>query len=124
MSSQSEDSTPTLKRSQPVTIRDVAEAAGVTIGTVSKALNGQGKLRQETRDRIRATAEELGFRPNILAQGLLRGRTYTVGLLTTDSYGRFSLPLMSGVENVLGDAQISVFLCDTREDMQREQSYI
>ncbi len=124
MSSQSEDSTPALKRSQPVTIRDVAEEAGVTIGTVSKALNGQGKLRQETRDRIRAAAEELGFRPNILAQGLLRGRTYTVGLLTTDSYGRFSLPLMSGVENVLGDAQISVFLCDTREDMLRERSYI
>lgn len=124
MSSQPDDSTAPLKRAQSVTIRDVAEAAGVTIGTVSKALNGQGKLRQETRDRIRATAEALGFRPNDLAQSLLRGRSYTVGLLTTDSYGRFSIPLLTGIENALGDAQISVFLCDARDDPDRERRYI
>ncbi|GAC1360672.1 MAG: LacI family DNA-binding transcriptional regulator [Ktedonobacteraceae bacterium] len=124
MTSQPDDSTMSFRRSQQVTIRDVAEAASVTIGTVSKALNGQGKLRQETRDRIRAVAEQLGFRPNDLAQSLLRGRSYTVGLLTTDSYGRFSIPLLTGIENALGDAQISVFLCDARDDLTRERRYI
>lgn len=107
-----------------VTIHDVAQAAGVTIGTVSKALNGQGKLKAETRARIQAEADRLGFRPNDLAQSLLRGRSFTVGLITTDSYGRFSIPLMQGIEDALGDAEISVFLCDARDDVAREQRHI
>ncbi|MGH3192207.1 MAG: LacI family DNA-binding transcriptional regulator, partial [Streptosporangiaceae bacterium] len=76
------------------TIRDVAALAAVSIGTASKALNGQGRLRAETRDRVAAAAVQLGFAPNVLARGLLAGRTYTVGLITTDSFGRFSIPVM------------------------------
>lgn len=109
---------------QVVTIHDVAREAGVTIGTVSKALNGQGKLRPETRELVRSVAERLGFRPNDLAQSLMRGRSFTVGLITTDSYGRFSIPLMLGIEDTLGSAQISVFLCDARDDPMREQQHI
>lgn len=109
---------------QIVTIHDVARAAGVTIGTVSKVLHGQGKLRSETRERVQAEALRLGFRPNDLAQSLLRKRSFTVGLITTDSYGRFSIPLMSGIEDALETARISVFLCDARDDAQREQQHI
>jgi LacI family transcriptional regulator len=106
------------------TIRDVAAQAGVSIGTASKALNGQGKLRAETRARVAAAARELGFSPNVLARGLLAGRTYTVGLITTDSFGRFSIPVMLGAEDALGAGQISVFMCDTRDDAARERHYV
>lgn len=106
------------------TIRDVARVAGVSIGTASKALNGRGKLREETRAKVRAAAEQLRFRPNVLARGLLAGRTYTVGLLTTDSFGRFSIPVMLGAEDALGAGQVSVFLCDTRDDPIRERHYV
>jgi LacI family transcriptional regulator len=106
------------------TIRDVAAKAGVSIGTASKALNGQGKLRPETRERVAAAARELGFAPNVLARGLLAGRTYTVGMITTDSFGRFSIPVMLGAEDALGSGQISVFMCDTRDDLVREQRYL
>jgi LacI family transcriptional regulator len=102
----------------------VAARAGVSIGTASKALNGQGKLRTETRDRVAAAARELGFAPNVLARGLLAGRTYTVGLITTDSFGRFSIPVMLGAENALGAGQISVFMCDSRDDPARERQYV
>ena len=107
-----------------MTIRDVAAQAGVSIGTASKALNGQGKLRAETRDRVAAAARELGFEPNVLARGLLAGRTYTVGVITTDSFGRFSIPVMLGAEDALGAGQISVFMCDTRDDPGRERQYL
>ncbi|WP_433428720.1 LacI family DNA-binding transcriptional regulator [Nonomuraea sp. CA-141351] len=107
-----------------VTIRDVAAAADVSIGTASKALNGRGRMRTETRDRVLAAAERLGFRPNPLAQGLLAGRTYTVGLVTGDSFGRFSIPVMLGAEDALGAGQISVFMCDTRDDPIRERHYV
>jgi len=106
------------------TIRDVAAKAGVSIGTASKALNGQGRLRAETRDRVAAAARQLGFSPNILARGLLAGRTYTVGLITTDSFGRFSIPVMLGAEDALGAGEMSVFMCDTRDDQAREQQYL
>src|ERR1700683_4330251 len=103
-----------------VTIRDVAVEAGVSIGTASKALNGQGKLRAETRERVAEAAQRLGFAPNTLAQALLAGRSFTVGLITTDSFGRFSIPVMLGAEDALGTGQVSVFMCDTRDDPERE----
>ena len=106
------------------TIRDVARGAGVTIGTASKALNGRGQLRVETRQRVLAEAARLEFRPNDLIKSLLRGRTYTVGLLTTDFSGRFTMPLLAGVEDALGAAEILVFLCNVRDDPAREARVI
>jgi LacI family transcriptional regulator len=106
------------------TIRDVAVAAGVSVGTASKALNGQGKLRPATIERVLTAAERLGFAPNALAQALLAGRSFTVGLITTDTFGRFSIPVMLGAEDALGTGQVSVFMCDTRDDPERERRYV
>ena len=111
-------------RPKAVTIRDVAELAGVSVGTASKALNGRGRLRRETREQVLAAADQLGFRPNTLARGLLEGRTYTVGLVTDDSFGRFSLPVLLGAESALDAGRISAFMCDTRADPARERHYV
>ncbi len=106
------------------TIKDVAEAAGVSIGTVSKALSGQGQLRDATRTRVLEAAATLGFRPNSNAQNLVRRRTYTIGLISADSYGRFSMPLLEGLEAALVDAQLSVFLCNAANDPARERAHV
>lgn len=108
----------------PVTLREVAASAGVSVATASKALNGQGRMKAQTRERIRETAQRLGFRPNSLAQSLLRRRSFTVGLLTNDTYGRFSLPLMSGVSDALVDAGVSVFLCNVEDDTRLAQLHV
>jgi LacI family transcriptional regulator len=113
-----------MPETRPVTIADVAALAGVSIGTVSKALNGRGQLRPQTRDRVLAASEQLGFRPSPLARGLLTGRSYAVGLITTDSFGRFTIPVMLGAEDALGQGQMSVLLCDGRGDPIREQHYV
>jgi LacI family transcriptional regulator len=105
-------------------ISDVAALAGVSVGTASKALNGRGQLREQTRERVRAAAEQLGFQPNTVARSLLQGRTYTVGLITTDHYGRFSIPLMRGAEDALGAGQMAALMCESREDPIREQHYV
>ncbi len=110
-------------RKSPVTIWDVAQASGVSVGTVSKALNGRGQLREETRATVQSAAERLGFRPNDLAQSLLRKRTFTVGLISTDSYGRFSIPVLQGIESALEAAHISVFLCSA-DDPTREHRHV
>ncbi|MGA2829045.1 MAG: LacI family DNA-binding transcriptional regulator [Streptosporangiaceae bacterium] len=107
-----------------MTITDVARLAGVSPGTASKALNGRGGISADTADRVRQAAERLGYQPNALARGLLTGRSFTVGLITTDSFGRFSIPVMQGAEDALGPGLISVFLCDSRDDRIREQHYL
>jgi LacI family transcriptional regulator len=110
--------------SRPVRIVDVAALAGVAPGTASKALNGSGQLRAETRERVRAAAAQLGFTPDGFGRGLSSGRSYTVGLLTTDRFGRFTIPILAGAEDALGAGQMAVMLCDTRDDPLREQHYV
>ena len=107
-----------------MTITDVARLAGVSPGTASKALNGRSGISADTALRVRQAAERLGYQPNALARGLLTGRSFTVGLITTDSFGRFSIPVMQGAEDALGPGRISVFLCDSRDDRIREQHYL
>ena len=113
-----------MPKARRVTIRDVATRAGVSVGTVSKALNGRGKLRPETRDRVAAVARELDFAPNILARGLLDGHTYTVGVVTTGSFGRLSTPVMLGASDALGAERISVFMCAGRDLPGRERQQV
>jgi LacI family transcriptional regulator len=113
-----------MPRPRTATIRDVAALAGVSVGTASKALNGRGSLRADTVARVRQAAEQLDFRPNPAARSLHAGRTYTVGMVTTDTIGRFSIPLLIGAEDTLGAGQISVLLCDARDDPIRERHHL
>jgi LacI family transcriptional regulator, galactose operon repressor len=110
--------------SRSVTLRDVAQLAGVSVATASKALNGQPQVRAETRTRVVEAAERLAFSPNALAQGLTGQRTGTVGLLTSDLEGRFSIPILMGAEDAFGTGQTSVFLCDARGDGIRERHHL
>lgn len=109
---------------RPVRITDVAALAGVSIGTASKALNGTGQLRESTRQRVRDAADALGFVGDARARALSSGRTYTVGMITTDSFGRFSIPVLLGAEDALSAGQMAVLLCDTRDDHVREAHYL
>jgi LacI family transcriptional regulator len=106
------------------TIRDVARAAGVSPGTVSKILNDQGVFRLDTRRRVFSAARELGFRPSLSkldaeSQGLM-----TIGILTSDIYGRFTLPIMIGAEEGLSKGAVSAVMCDSTDDLARERFYL
>jgi len=113
-----------MHRPRTATIRDVAALAGVSVGTASKALNGRGSLRADTIARVRQAADQLDFQPNPAARSLHAGRTYTVGMITTDTIGRFSIPLLIGAEDTLGAGEMSVLLCDARDDPIREQHHL
>jgi LacI family transcriptional regulator len=113
-----------MRSGDRVRIVDVAALAGVTPGTASKALNNTGQLRADTRERVRRAAEQLGFTPDGIGRGLSSGRSYTVGLVTTDSFGRFSIPILLGAEDALGAGEMAVLLCDTRDDPVREQHHL
>lgn len=104
----------TVERNGAVTLADVAEQAGVSKATASKALLDRYGVSPATRQRVRQVAEELSFRPNLLARGLGGGRTHTVGMITTDLEGRFAPQIMAGLEDALGAERSSVIMCNTR----------
>lgn len=114
----------TASRTRPPTLRDVAQLAGVSVATASKALNNRAHVHPDTRRRVLEVAERIAFTPNSLAQAILAGQTGTVGLLTNDLEGRFSLPILMGAEDAFGAGQLSVLLCDARDDAIREQHHL
>lgn len=113
-----------MERGTVVRITDVAALAGVAPSTVSKALNGTGSLRESTRVKVREAAERLGFVPDASARSLSARRSFTVGLLSTDSAGRFSLPVVLGAENALVGGELSALLATARHDPVREQHHV
>jgi LacI family transcriptional regulator len=106
------------------TLRDVARLAGVSIGTASKAMNAGGRLSAETRAKVLRAAKTLDSRPNDLAQSLHRARSMTVGILSTDSFGRFTFPIVEALERRLFDRGIAIFMCNATDDRLRERRHI
>lgn len=107
--------------SKRITIRDVAAAAGVSTTTASRALGDNGRMLPETRQRVREIAAEIGYRPNSMARGLKTQRSFTLGLLTSDTYGRFTLPIAAGLAVSVVDRGVSVLLAACQEDPELTQ---
>ncbi len=82
----------------PATIRDVARSAGVSVATVSRALNGADNVLPETRQRIQDAARALRFTPSGAARSLITRRTHTVGALLPDLYGEYFSELIRGID--------------------------
>lgn len=101
---------------------DVARLAEVSVATVSKALNGKDRVSETTRRRVVLAAEQLAYPLDGGAGAANPGGT--VGLLTSDLEGRFSLPILKGAEDTFGSGSVSVFLCNARGDTIRERHYV
>jgi LacI family transcriptional regulator len=87
-------------------------------------LNNNGELSQQTREKIIAVARALGFRPNELAQSLHRGQSFTLGLISTDAFGRFTILIMEGIEECLSDRHMGVFMCNATDDPMQEERHV
>jgi len=112
-----------------VTLKAVAERVGVTAGTVSAVLNdapGARSIPEHTRQRIRAAAQELNYRPNFLARSLRKKRTYTVGLIVEEIGDTYGAMIVSGVEAYLRQHNYFFLTAVHRHDpeMLREHSQL
>jgi LacI family transcriptional regulator len=107
-----------------VTIKDVAQAAGVSPSTVSRAFTVPDLLQAETLQRVVSAATELGYQPNRAARGLITGRTGNVGLIVPDLTNPFFPGVVKGVQARAREADLSVFLADTDEDPSAEAEFV
>ncbi len=107
-----------------VTMADVAREAGVSLMTVSRAVNNKDGISERTRQRVNAVADLLGYRPSLIARSLVTHRTGTIGLIVIDNTNPFFSEIARGVEHTAYTEGYSVFLCNTEEDTQRERDVL
>ena len=107
-----------------VSIKDVAEAAGVSTATVSRVLSNGLHVRPEVRERVMATVERLGYRPNLVARSLRSQQSSTIGLIVSDISNPFFTAISRAVEDTAYQQGFSVLLCNTDENPEKEAIYL
>lgn len=105
------------------TIKDVADAAGVSIATVSRVLNDRGGA-TSTAQTVRDVAERLGYAPNALARMLITQKSMTVGLLQPALSSSFAGQVLDGVEDAAQELGYSVLICSTGSHSSRLEHYL
>lgn len=111
----------------PITSKDVAAAAGVSQSTVSLVLSGKPgkKIREETRELVRRTALELGYRLNLQAQAMRRRKARTIGLLSTWETNSFVFsPVLNGLKEVCDQEGLALMICSGRVDSDGIPDYV
>ena len=106
------------------TIVDVAGRARVSVSTVSHVVNGTRFVSEDTRARVEAAIEALGYRPNGLARSLRRGRSHTLGLVLPDSANPYFAEIGRELETRAFEAGFSVVLCNSENDREKERLYV
>lgn len=107
-----------------ITMRDVAEQAGVSKATVSHVINDTRFVEETTKARVNDAIRTLGYRPNVAARSLTTQRTRIIGLIVSDITNTFFGEIMLGIENVLITNGYSLMVCNTSEVLEREEYYI
>lgn len=114
-----------MSTARPATLTQVAQRAGVSLTTASKAINNTGRISEPTRQRVLEAAADLRFVPNPHARSLHTGRTSIVGALILDSKAqRFAMPLIIGADMALSEINLSMIACDARGDLDRARSLV
>ena len=93
------------------TIFDIAEAAGVSTATVSRVINRNYPVSEETRKRVEAAIERLRYKPNVFARGLMNARTDSVGIIVPYLTNPYHTQIVNAIENELSKHDIFVYLC-------------
>lgn len=105
-------------------IKDVAERAGLSIATVSRALSGRGHVSPKSRARAQAAAADLGFVPSYQASSLASGRNYNIGLVVPSVHRWYFASVVEGVSAALLDAGYDLTLYNITERSERRQSVL
>lgn len=107
------------------TIKDIASDTGLSITTISLVLNSKAEnIPPRTKKRIFESVEKLGYRPNQIAVGLVKKRSYTVGLIISDIQNQFFATLAKGAEDECRRHGWNMILCNTNDEHQNDLNYI
>ncbi|MBN2222828.1 MAG: LacI family DNA-binding transcriptional regulator [Vallitaleaceae bacterium] len=103
------------------TIKDVAKEASVSIATVSRVINGNYFVEEETKQRVNEAISKLNYKPNRIARSLKVNETYLIGFVAPDISNPFFMEVVSGIESCTSSYGYNIVLCDSKESAQREE---
>lgn len=107
-----------------VTIKEIAAEAGVSIATVSKALNGQPDVSQKTKKRIWEISKRMGYTPNLIARNLVKKGNNTIGVMISDITTPIHPEIFKGINETANELGYTLFLSDTRRNIENEIKYV
>jgi len=104
------------------TISDVARLAGVSITTVSRVINNNYPVKEETRRKVERAIKELDYKPNLLARSLINKKTKSLGVVVPSITNLFFPVVVKGIQNISDREGFSLFLCDTDSRGEKEKN--
>lgn len=110
----------TKKNNRPTSLKDIAEAAGISISTVSRALNNHPDISLETRNNIKQLATSMDYHPNMLAQSLVNRSTHSLGVIIPNLETTFFSSMLGGIQHVAAQSGYRVVICQSDENHMTE----
>ncbi|PAB60285.1 LacI family DNA-binding transcriptional regulator [Anaeromicrobium sediminis] len=107
-----------------ISIKDVAKMAEVSVATVSRVLNKNTNVKEETEKRVLDAIEKTGYKPNAIARSLKVKNTRTIGIMIPDISSNFFPEVVRGIEDVANEFNYNIILCNTDLDREKESKYL
>ena len=106
-----------------ISIKEIAKMANVSVATVSRVINNNGRFSKETKEKVEALIKEYGYTTNIAAKSLRTSKSKTIGLIVPNIDNAWFSQLALAIEKHFFDNNYSVFICNTSQDEQKEIAY-
>ncbi|MBY6278227.1 LacI family DNA-binding transcriptional regulator [Symbiobacterium thermophilum] len=111
-------------KKRSVSIKEISELAGVSVATVSRVINRNGRYSKETEQRVLQIIEEYGYQPDLVARGLRTRRLQVVGVIVPDITNEFFARVTQELQNNLFALGYSTIICNTNEEYEKEKRYL
>lgn len=105
-------------------MKDIAKLSGVSVATVSRVVNNNGRFSEETRKKVEKIIEETGYQLNYSAKSLRMNKSLTIGILVPDITNHFFAEVVQKVEELLFNENYSSIICNTNKDVKKEKAYL
>ena len=103
-----------------ITIKDIARELGISVSTVSRALQNHPDISEQTKELVRNCAKRLNYKPNIMASNLRTSKNTTIGVILPELRHHFFASILDGIEQSANEAGYNIIICQTGENVEKE----
>ena len=107
-----------------ITIKDIARKLGVSVSTVSRALQNHPDISESTKELVRTCAREMNYKPNLMASNLRTSRNTTIGVVIPELNHHFFASVLDGIEQTANEAGYNILICQSSENYAREEQNV
>lgn len=112
-----------MTKKRNISIKEIAKIAGVSVATVSRVINNNGRFSEETRKKVMKIIDDYDYKTNMAAKSLRVSKSRTVGLIVPNINNEWLSNLVLNIEKYFFDKNYSVFICNTSQDEEKEIAY-